>query len=465
MREELAKAEHTYLNDDTFDINQKWETWYSIIMDIINHNIPQRKLGKKSTPPWIDLDCIKLIQKKNRTLSKAKHSGNPETDKKFRTLRNKIKNIVNQKAHAYVNNLCLNLHTNPRKFWTFLKTKTKKSTLPQILRNLEGLEANTDIDKANMLNDYFYSTFNFKHIIDLPPIPQYQDPQLSSITLDYTEVSSELKDVNVNKAIGPDGIPSAVLKECHLELSHSLCQIYNQSLSTGKVPDTWKCANVVPIYKKGNANIVKNYRPVSLLSVISKILEKLIYNKVIANLIPKITYMQHGFMPGRSTTTQLLATFNKVNTNLDNRNRTDIIYFDLAKAFDSVPHNLLIHKLKIYGFNGPLLKWMKDYLTGRTQRVVINGSHSKWSEVKSGVPQGATLGPLNFLLFVNDLPESLSQGTQCGIFADDTKISRDILTDDDVKLLQRDIDNLYSWSLRWGSIYFARFLFNYASAP
>ena len=110
----------------------------------------------------------------------------------------------------------------------------------------------------------------------------------------------------------------------------------------------------------------------------------------------------------------------------------DIIYFDLAKAFDSVPHNLLTLKLRKFGFNGPLLKWMSDYLKDRRQRVTINGVHSPWTAVQSGVPQGATLGPLNFLLYVNDLPDSLSIGTDCGIFADDTKISRHILTNEDI---------------------------------
>ena len=229
----------------------------------------------------------------------------------------------------------------------------------------------------------------------------------------------------------------------------NLCQIYNLSISHGKVPSAWKCANIVPIYKKGNPNIVSNYRPISLLPVISKILEKIIYNRIIENLLPKITIKQHGFLPSKSTVTQLIETFLEVNNNLDTVNRTDIIYFDLAKAFDSVPHNLLTHKLRKFGFNGHLLDWMTNYLKERKQRVIINGEHSDWTLVQSGVPQGATLGPLNFLLYVNDLPDSLSQGTNCGIFADDTKILQHIITDD-VITLQHDINTLYKWSIDWG---------------
>ena len=155
-------------------------------------------------------------------------------------------------------------------------------------------------------------------------------------------------------------------------------------------------------------------------------------------------------MATKSTVTQLLATFIEVNSNLDTGRRTDIIYFNLAKAFDSVPHSLLIHKLKTFGFNGSLLKWMTDYLKNRQQRVLINGTHSDWAIVQSGVPQGATLGPLKFLLYNNDMPNVLSLDTTCGIFADDTKILRNIQTNDDIKLLQDNINALYNWSVLWG---------------
>ena len=450
LKDLLTSLDHTYLADEALTIDTKWETWFKKIMDSINLHVPQKKIGKNNTPPWIDLECIKLIQKKNRTLSKAKKSGNPETDNIFRQLRNRIKNLITRKANLYINNLCENLTTNPKKFWTYLKNKTKKNTLPQILRNALGVEATSDLDKATMFNDYFYSTFNFEKDLPLPVIEWDQDPELSHLIITSPEVSDQLKGLNTSKAIGPDGIPSAVLKECHTELADSLTELYNLSLTLGKVPKAWKCANVVPIFKKGNSNIVKNYRPVSLLPVISKVLEKLIHNTIIQNLIPKITLKQHGFMPTRSTVTQLLATFLEVNTNLDTGRRTDIIYFDLAKAFDSVPHKLLIHKLKKFGFNGSLLLWMTDYLQDRNQRVIVNGTHSNWKKVQSGVPQGATLGPLKFLLYVNDLPDVLSKGTQCGIFADDTKILRPITTNQDIHLLQQDIDSLFDWSKLWG---------------
>ena len=259
-----------------------------------------------------------------------------------------------------------------------------------------------------------------------------------------------MREVNINKAIGPDGIPSKFLRECSHELSYSVCALYNYSLATGMLPQLWKRANVVPLYKKGNPNLVNNYRPVSLLPVIVKILEKLIHSKIINNLKGKITASQHGFLPSCSTVTQLLSTFMPVNEDLDNNLRNDIIYFDLAKAFDSVPHHLLIHKLQSFGFNGSLLRWMSNYLHKREQRVVVNGCCSSWLPVKSGVPQGATLGPLKFLLFVNDLPNSLTEGTRCAIFADDTKILRTISTPADVATLQCDINNLVTWSEIWG---------------
>ena len=450
LKTQLTNMDHSELTRQDLTIDQKWKSWYDKLMHAINITIPQKTIGKRTTPPWIDLECLKLIRKKNRTLSKAKKSQNPETERNFRSLRNRIKNVIKQKARFYINNLCENLATDPKKFWSLLKTKTKKNSLPQILRDAAGNDANTDIEKAELFKVYFHSTFNFQDNLPYPPLDIFTDPGLALVQVTPQEVSNELKSLNVNKAIGPDGIPTAVLKECHTEISHSLSTIFNLSLLTGTVPKAWKEANIVPIYKKGNPNLVTNYRPVSLLPVISKILEKLIHTKILPHILPKITQSQHGFMPSRSTVTQLLSTFTQVNQALDSGTRTDIIYFDLAKAFDSVPHKLLTYKLQSFGFNGPLLNWFSHYLLDRQQRVVINGSKSTWSPVISGVPQGATLGPLKFILYVNDLPNTLSPNTQCGIFADDTKILRQITTTQDTKLLQTDIDKLFDWSTNWG---------------
>ena len=212
----------------------------------------------------------------------------------------------------------------------------------------------------------------------------------------------------------------------------------------------WKKANIIPVHKKGSRYQATNYRPISLLPTISKILERCIFNKIINLIVPKLSQLQHGFLRNRSTVTQLLTVFSRINDILDKGKQADIMYFDLSKAFNSVPHKLLLHKLKSFGINGHLLAWITDYLTNRWQRVVINGIESEWLPVTSGVPQGSILGPLLFLLYINDLPTVLSPATLCAIFADDTKIYRQINHKHDTKILQTDINNLHSWSKTWG---------------
>ena len=173
-------------------------------------------------------------------------------------------------------------------------------------------------------------------------------------------------------------------------------------------------------------------------------MERCIFNCIIITLAPKISKLQHGFMKGKSTLTQLLSALSKINAIFDRKKQTDVIYFDLSKAFDTVPHDLLLHKLTTFGIHGRLLSWIKSYLTNRLERVTCDGGTSKWLPVTSGVPQGPILGPLLFLLYINDFPTVLSPQTSCTIFADDTKIFREIDSVADSNQLQNDINAIHA---------------------
>jgi hypothetical protein len=284
----------------------------------------------------------------------------------------------------------------------------------------------------------------------IPNVDEFVNENLSCLTVTEPDVKKELEHLNPNKAPGPDGIPTKILKDCAAELAPHFTRIFNTLLHTGVVPREWKDANVVIIHKIGKTTDPSNYRPISLLPVCSKILERCIYNKIISEIRPLISEHQHGFLAKSSTSTQLITFFNQVNNILDNKGETDIIYFDLSKAFDSVPHPPVINKLKAFGINGNLLNWFTNYLNNRRQRVLLDGQSSKWMPVTSGVPQGSILGPLIFLLYINDLPNELSKDTLCGIFADDTKIGRQLNTQHDEHILQEDINKLKEWGDSWG---------------
>ena len=207
-------------------------------------------------------------------------------------------------------------------------------------------------------------------------------------------------------------------------------------------------ANVVPIFKKGDKSSVTNYRPISLTSLTMKIFEYCIKDLVMLKCEDLIKDNQHGFRNGKSCLTQLIPFVDKLAEALNNKSRVDVIYFDFAKAFDSVNHDLILRKLKHkFGIDGILLKVLTNYLSDRMQQVVINGSVSSPQPVISGVPQGSILGPLLFILFIDDISETISAGTELVLYADDTKIWREIMCDEDQKILQNDIDSLHKWSV------------------
>ena len=197
--------------------------------------------------------------------------------------------------------------------------------------------------------------------------------------------------------------------------------LFSKSLNTGIVPDNWKKGLVVPIHKKGSRKLASNYRPITLTSVIGKVLESIVRDVLLQHFSSYnlLSNYQHGFIPGRSCVTQLLCVLDDWTRAMFEGHNTDVIYFDFSKAFDTVPHKRLIHKLKAYGINGKLLVWLQDFLSDRQQRVIVNSTFSSWRPVTSGVPQGSILGPLLFSIYVNDLPSIVS--SILFLFADDLK--------------------------------------------
>ena len=306
-----------------------------------------------------------------------------------------------------------------------------------------------DVDKANILQDQFSSVFTVEDDSQIPSIPRKTDQKVSNLLITEVMILEEILALNPNKSCGPDDVSPLMLIHLADFIAGPLALLMNKTLHLGILPLDWKKAYVSPIFKKGARNIAENYRPISLTSVVCKLMEKFVKDAVLQHMVDNnlLSPKQFGFVSGRSTVTQLLGYLDECADIISNDVIVDSIYFDFSKAFDTVPHKRLKRKLNAYGIDGELLTWIEGFLSGREQMVRVNGELSEPKPVISGIPQGSVLGPLLFVIYINDLPDVVCSNVL--LFADDIKIFRQVKTKDDALLLQKDIDALSKWSDDW----------------
>ena len=437
------------------DINIYASNLTKKIIDFADKHIPNKKIKvRKSDPPWLTNNIKRLIRKKKRVYDKYKKSNNVSDFENYKHIRNKVTNEIRKSRKTEADHLAEKLNTNnigQKDWWKTLKNFIKPeqtSEIPPLKRN--GIVYIKESDKADVLNDFFTqqtvldeSNAYLPNLV-LPPF------KLDSLSITVDEVETTLKSLQTGKAAGPDSISNKLLKELAQPLSFPLTDLFNYSLAQGKVPDLWKQANVTPIYKKDDPSDVSNYRPISLLNTLGKVLEKIVHKHVF-NFFRDyniITSFQSGFIPGDSTVNQLTDIYNTFCKALDEGKEVRAIFCDISKAFDRVWHKGLLFKLNSVGICGSLLSWFTDYLDSRKQRVVLPGVNSNWSSLKSGVPQGSILGPLLFLLYINDIVENINSSIR--LFADDTSLY--IIVDDPIEAasqLNSDIEKVHEWATKW----------------
>ena len=334
------------------------------------------------------------------------------------------------------------IKSDPKFFYSYAKKFAKtKQYIPQLF------DKNGIIKTGRKeIADQFVSAFSDpNNPTKKLPSSKFPTSLLSDFSFDVKNMINAIDEIDPNSACPDFSIPAKVLKNCKLSLAYPLFLMWKESLSTGVVPQFYKKQLITPIYKKGSKAVGANYRPVSLTAHEVKIFERIIRNKIMDFLEANssLSINQHGFRKGRSCLTQLLKHQQFILRNLLENNETDSIFLDFAKAFDKVDLQILFKKLKNIGISGTLLKWITDFLTERTQVVSVDGFLSYIANVLSGVPQGTVLGPLLFLIFVNDM-EDYIQFSKISLFADDS--SKSISTCQDTVLLQEDLYRLTQWS-------------------
>ena len=268
---------------------------------------------------------------------------------------------------------------------------------------------------------------------------------MSDIVISKAGVLKLLSKLKPNKAAGPDLIRPIVLKELRNEISTVVTILFQKSLSSGIQPSDWTKAFVNPIFKKGDSSDPANYRPISLTCILCKTLEHIVASSLSShfNTHNILFDLQHGFREKRSCETQLIQLTDFLVKNISSGKQTDLILLDFSKAFDKVNHLKLLHILEEHGVSDQIINWARSFLIGRTQTVVLDGDKSTEVPVTSGVPQGSVLGPLLFLIYINDLPSTVS--SQIRLFADDTAVYLTISSLSDAQSLQKDLERMEVW--------------------
>ena len=416
--------------------------------------IPAQRPKRKRKSLYLTREAIRLKNLKQRLWKKhvSTYPGKIKAvdEYNYKKARNNLRKLTRRLQSHYEKDIAKRSKKAPKVFWSYANSKLKTKPRLDDLQRSDGSLADSDKEKANILSDFFTSVFTREDLTHIPDIsPPYNGVPLESVQAPPVIVANKLKQLRPDSSPGPDEIHPKVLKELAESLSVPLSIIFQKSLDEACVPTPWKEAEVVPIFKKGKRQDPTNYRPISLTSVVSKMLESIVRDRVLEFMVEtnQLSQTQHGFIQKRSCITQLLSTMEEWTRIIESKQPMDVLYLDYKKAFDSVPHERLLVKLHAYGIRGKLLQWIRSFLTGRRQCVRVGSARSEWQPVISGIPQGSVLGPTLFILYINDLPSVVKKSVK--LFADDTKLYSNVCDDTDHSALGADLLSLEEWSRKW----------------
>ena len=413
------------------------DKWYSLLNSSFKSAIKLKRSKRKVLPIFYSSHTVHLINQKETTLRKLKKENSYLQAIKLKDITRYLSESIELDKEVFINQFNL---SSTSECFKLLKTLGYNSALPSIMYH-GNISLTTELEKATGFNKFFASVFNDQEMFTLPDLFSNVSICLNDLNLSLPDIESFLNYCPDTSNTGPDNIPSFVLSHCSDIISPLVYDLFAWILKHKNWPSQWKTSFVTPLYKSDARNDITNYRPISILPRISLILERILFNFTYPKVRHLIKRQQHGFMKSRSTISQLIIYLDSIYSSCDKNSPGLAIYFDVRKAFDSVPHHLLLAKLVILGFDFEFLQLFESYLTNRYQCVVINQSISSPLPVTSGVPQGSVLGPLLFILFINDMTDDVLN-SEFYLFADDLKIKSSSAP----SLVQKDIDSLFNWS-------------------
>ena len=415
---------------------------------------PKHKLNANKKAPWSSKKIEKMSKKKRIAWDRYKRTGmKPDSPEhtQYKSALNDFNQAKNAAVYDYELRIVEGRGKNPKSYYAYLSKKSKYKDTQPAMQDPDGT-IHTDGDEcAKILNGCFGKVFNKGKSGKTPEIKTPRvEVNMPEVLFTTEKVLKKLKSLNISKAAGPDEIPAILLKKTADYFAPILAKLFQKSYQNSEVPLGLKEANITPIHKGGSKKDPSNYRPISITPIIAKIYESIIYDDLYAHIETNqvIAPNQHGFQKGKSTATNLLDFWDEITKIADQANPLSIVYTDLRKAFDTVPHDLLLSKLEHYGIRDKNLEWIRSFLTDRKQRVVLNGHTSPFIEVTSGVPQGGILSGLFFIIYMNDLYKHIHY-CQVSLYADDTKLFAPVNDMNDISRIQLDIDAFHNWCQRW----------------
>ena len=441
----ISRARQLSWDSESESIEGLWMRIRDNILLLTEEFAPLKRIRRKGLPPWWRSKAVKAQKRKGRAWKRFKVTGGYRKFLEYKREASRAVDIQGTCRRQYELRLALGAKKCPKAYFNYVQAKANRRAAVGCVIDADGNQAESSDRKAEVLKDFFVRVHTLDEGQQAPEMTPREVQEMTEVEFEEASVSRAIASLHPQKAAGPDGIHPAILGPLADVIATPVCRLFARSMEEGTLPAQWKVAEVVPIHKGGSAEATTNYRPVSLLPVLLKVMEKVIREKVAQHVVDHgiLDTAQHGFMKGRSCLTNLLSFLDEVTQRLDEGQRVEVCYLDFRKAFDSVNHRLLIHKLRSMRLAPNVLRWLEKYLTDRLFYVRVEGAKSSEGRVCSGVPQGSVLGPLLFLLYVNDLAERINCPVY--LFADDVKLVGDPSTDQ----VERALLELQDWTAKW----------------